>query len=88
VRSMGDSAMQKTSQEQRHGDECAHTVVCKRSNAPPGSLRGGSRFVMALFFAILADANLADAKLCTRKSLRVEWRVRSRIRRHGPLEPG
>jgi hypothetical protein len=65
VRSMGDSAMQKTSQEQRHGDECAHTVVCKRSNAPPGSLRGGSRFVMALFFAILADANLCTPQIAS-----------------------
>ncbi len=75
VRSMGDlldalffglvgySAMQKASQEQRHGDEWAHTVVCKRSNAPPGSLRGGGRFVMALFFAIMADAPLIIAGL-------------------------
>jgi hypothetical protein len=47
--------MQKPSLEQRHGDEWAHTVVCKCSNAPPGSLRGGGRFVMALFFAIMAD---------------------------------
>ena len=58
VRSMGYSAMQKTSLEQRHGDEWAHTVVCKCSNAPPGSLRGGGRFVMAWFFAIMADAAL------------------------------
>jgi hypothetical protein len=53
---VGYSAMQKTSLEQRHGDEWAHTVVCKCSNAPPGSLRGGGRFVMAWFFAIMADA--------------------------------
>jgi hypothetical protein len=75
VRSMGDlldalffglvgySATQKTLQEQRHGDEWAHTVVCKRSNASPGSLRGGGGFVMALFFAIMADAALIIAGL-------------------------
>ncbi len=55
--------MQKTSLEQRHGDEWAHTVVCKHSNAPPGSLRGGGRFVMALLFAIMADAALIIAGL-------------------------
>jgi hypothetical protein len=43
---VGYSAMQKPSLEQRNGDEWAHTVVCKCSNG---------RFVMALFFAIMAD---------------------------------
>jgi uncharacterized RDD family membrane protein YckC len=59
---IGYSEMQKTSLEQRHGDEWTHTVVCKHSNAP-GSLRGGDRFVMALFFAIMADAALIIAGL-------------------------
>ena len=55
---IGYFAMQKTAQEQRHGDEWAHTVVCKRANAPRESLRGGGRFTMALLFAMMADAAL------------------------------
>jgi uncharacterized RDD family membrane protein YckC len=52
---IGYFAMQKTPQEQRHGDEWAHTVVCKRSDAPSQSLRGGGRFLAVLFFALAID---------------------------------
>jgi uncharacterized RDD family membrane protein YckC len=52
---IGYLAMQKSPQEQRHGDEWAHTVVCKRSDAPPQSLRGGGRFLAVLFLALVAD---------------------------------
>jgi hypothetical protein len=38
-------------------------LVAKRSNAPPGSPRGGGRFVMALFFAIMLNAALIIAGL-------------------------
>ncbi len=55
---VGYLAMKKTPQEQRHGDEWAHTIVCKRSDAQPPSLRGGGRFVVALFFAVMVDAAL------------------------------
>jgi uncharacterized RDD family membrane protein YckC len=51
--------MQRTPQEQRYGDEWAHTVVCKRSDAPAGTLRDGGRFAVAFIFAVLADASLA-----------------------------
>ena len=55
---IGYSAMQKTVQQQRHGDEWAHTMVCKRSNAPRESSRSGGRFAMALLFGMMADAAL------------------------------
>ena len=29
--------MEKTAQEQRHGDEWAHTIVCSRSDVPGGA---------------------------------------------------
>lgn len=50
--------MQKTPQQQRHGDEWAHTIVCRRSTVSPQNLRGGGRFVLAFFFAGMADAVL------------------------------
>jgi uncharacterized RDD family membrane protein YckC len=55
---IGYFAMQKSVQEQRHGDEWAHTVVCKRSKIPPENLRSGGRFVAVLLFAVMADAAL------------------------------
>jgi uncharacterized RDD family membrane protein YckC len=60
---IGYFAMQKSVQEQRHGDEWAHTVVCKRSTVPPENLRGGGRFVVVLLFAAMADSALAMAGL-------------------------
>jgi uncharacterized RDD family membrane protein YckC len=50
--------MQKNPQQQRHGDEWAHTVVCRRSNIAPQNLRGIGQFTLALFFAVLAYAAL------------------------------
>jgi uncharacterized RDD family membrane protein YckC len=48
--------MQKTPQQQRHGDEWAHTVVCRRSDVAPENLRGAGQFVAAFLFAAMADA--------------------------------
>lgn len=50
--------MQKTAQRQRHGDEWAHTVVCRRSDIAPQNLRGGSQFALAVFLATLAYSAL------------------------------
>jgi uncharacterized RDD family membrane protein YckC len=50
--------MEKSPQEQRHGDDWAHTVVCRRSDIAPHNLRGGGQFALALFLAALADAAL------------------------------
>jgi uncharacterized RDD family membrane protein YckC len=55
---IGYMAMQKSVKEQRHGDEWAHTVVCKRSLIAPDKLRGGGRFAVALVFAMAVDAAL------------------------------
>jgi len=55
---IGYLAMQKNPQQQRHGDEWAHTIVCRRSNVAPQNLRGIGQFTLALFFAVLADASL------------------------------
>jgi uncharacterized RDD family membrane protein YckC len=48
--------MQKNPQQQRHGDEWAHTIVCRRADVAPQNLRGPGQFTLALFFAVLADA--------------------------------
>jgi uncharacterized RDD family membrane protein YckC len=53
---VGYLAMNKTPQEQRHGDVWAHTIVSKRSNIPPQHLRGTGRFIVFLLFAIMADS--------------------------------
>jgi uncharacterized RDD family membrane protein YckC len=55
---IGYLAMQKTLKEQRHGDEWAHTVVCKRSAVAPEQLRGAGRFVLAVMLATMADVAL------------------------------
>jgi len=55
---IGYFAMQKTPQMQRHGDDWAHTIVCKRSAAPPETLRSGARFVLALMLGAMTDAAL------------------------------
>jgi hypothetical protein len=43
-------------QEQRFGDEWAHTMVCKRSAVAPDTLRNAERFAAAFFFALAVDA--------------------------------
>jgi len=53
---IGYMEMQGTPQMQRHGDEWAHTVVCKRSAIQVRNLRSGGRFIVALLFALMADS--------------------------------
>ena len=48
-------AMKKTAQQQRYGDEWAHTIVCRRDRAPQQSLRSGSWLALAIFLGALAD---------------------------------
>jgi len=55
---IGYSAMKDTVEQQRHGDNWAHTIVCKRALIPAEKRRGVDRFVMALVFALISDAAL------------------------------
>lgn len=55
---IGYSAMNDDIRHQRHGDNWADTIVCKRSGIARDKLRGADRFVMALVFALIADAAL------------------------------
>jgi uncharacterized RDD family membrane protein YckC len=48
--------MQKSPQQQRHGDDWAHTIVCKRSFVAPQNLRGMGQFAVVFFLAGLADS--------------------------------
>ena len=66
---VGYFAMQKTPQQQRHGDDWAHTIVCKRSAAPPESLRSGTRFLLALVLGAMADAALVMILLLLKVAL-------------------
>jgi len=58
--------MQKTPQQQRYGDQWAHTIVCNRSQIRPENLRDGNRFVMALFLGMAADGVLMICGLLLR----------------------
>lgn len=58
---IGYTAMKDDPKQQRHGDEWAHTIVSKRQLIPPDKLRGVDRFLMALIFALMADAAFAMA---------------------------
>lgn len=53
---IGYSAMKRTPQQQRYGDDWAHTIVCKRSQVAPDKLRSGGRFVLAFLLACMADS--------------------------------
>jgi uncharacterized RDD family membrane protein YckC len=53
---IGYLAMQKTPQQQRHGDEWAHTVVCQRADVAPQDLRSFGHFVAVFLLAAMADA--------------------------------
>jgi uncharacterized RDD family membrane protein YckC len=55
---IGYLSMQKSVKEQRHGDEWASTIVCKRSSVAPEHLRSEGRFVLALMLSMMADAAL------------------------------
>lgn len=50
--------MQKNPQQQRHGDEWAHTIVCRRSDVAPHNLRGAGHFTAVFLLAAMADAAL------------------------------
>ena len=56
---IGYAAMKDDIKQQRHGDDWAHTMVCKRSLITRDKLRGGDRFAIALVFALIADAAFA-----------------------------
>lgn len=55
---IGYFAMQKSPQQQRHGDEWAHTVVCRRTDVRPEKLRSNGMFAAAVLFAMIVDAAL------------------------------
>lgn len=55
---IGYSCMQKSPQEQRHGDEWARTVVCRRSQLAPANVRGFGHFAAVFLLAAMADAVL------------------------------
>jgi uncharacterized RDD family membrane protein YckC len=55
---IGYMAMQKSPQQQRHGDSWAGTVVCKRDQVQPQNLRPAGRFILGLFCGFIADAGL------------------------------
>ena len=59
--------MQKTPQQQRHGDEWAHTIVCRRSEVAPHNLRGVDHFAMVFLLAAMANAALAMIGLLIRR---------------------
>ncbi|MBZ5520775.1 MAG: hypothetical protein LAP21_00820 [Acidobacteriia bacterium] len=50
--------MQKTLQQQRYGDQWAHTVVCKRSSVAQQNLRSGGQFALAFILGMMADGAL------------------------------
>lgn len=52
---VGYTAMQGDPQQKRHGDDWAHTVVCKRANVPEQSRQIGMKFVLGLMLGIFAD---------------------------------
>jgi uncharacterized RDD family membrane protein YckC len=55
---IGYLAMQKTYQEQRYGDQWAHTVVAARASVIPEQLRSNGRFITTLMLAVMTDAAL------------------------------
>jgi uncharacterized RDD family membrane protein YckC len=55
---IGYMAMQRTDQQQRYGDEWAHTIVCKRQLISPEKLRRADRFILGLFLALIVDSAL------------------------------
>lgn len=56
---VGYSSMEKTPQQQRLGDQWAQTIVCKRTAVAQENLRGPGLFIVAMLFALMADAALA-----------------------------
>jgi len=64
---IGYFAMNKTPQEQRHGDEWAHTIVCRRANVAAQNLRGFGEFLMAFLLGAMADAALLIVGLMVKR---------------------
>ncbi|HET9406735.1 MAG TPA: RDD family protein [Candidatus Sulfotelmatobacter sp.] len=60
---IGYTAMKDTHQQQRHGDEWAHTVVCKRVVIAPEKLGSAGTFVVAFVFALAANSALIMTNL-------------------------
>lgn len=56
---IGYLSMQNSPQQQRHGDNWAHTVVVRRADVSPSNRRGGGTFVGAFLLGAMADAILA-----------------------------
>jgi uncharacterized RDD family membrane protein YckC len=52
---VGYLAMQKTPQQQRHGDSWADTIVCKRSAVQPQNLHGTGSWIAVFALACAAD---------------------------------
>lgn len=53
---IGYMEMKGSPAEQRHGDNWAKTIVCKRSDLRPEQVRSGARFVTMLMLGMAADA--------------------------------
>ncbi len=51
---IGYVAMKDTDEQQRYGDQWAHTIVCKRSDVPPESQQSTMRFVLGVMLGIFA----------------------------------
>lgn len=52
---VGYLEMNKSPKEQRHGDNWAHTIVCKRSGLKPEQLRSTPRFIGVVVIALLLN---------------------------------
>jgi uncharacterized RDD family membrane protein YckC len=52
---IGYMSMRGDPQQKRHGDEWAHTLVCRRSGVPTESRQGTMRFILGLMLGICAD---------------------------------
>lgn len=55
---IGYFAMREDPEHKRHGDDWAHTIVCKRIHVPAASKQNGMRFALGLLLAITADIAL------------------------------
>jgi uncharacterized RDD family membrane protein YckC len=48
-------AMKDDPSQRRHGDDWAHTIVCRRADVPPQSRQDGPRFLLGLMLGVLVD---------------------------------
>jgi uncharacterized RDD family membrane protein YckC len=55
---IGYASMKDDPQQRRHGDDWAHTIVCKRADVPAQSKQGAMRFILGLMLGIFADIAL------------------------------